>query len=110
MPALGIVIGAVKASAERILIYEELAPSDSWCIMGPLNFIDDTPSARHGINLRGNARLEPSSKDYNYAGRGSFCFFDGHVESLAPKQLLSPRPSGNPNYHTPVLEGDPLPF
>lgn len=110
VPGLGIVIGAVKASSERILIYEELAPNDSWCIMGPLTYIADTPSARHGINVRGNARLDPSSKEYNYAGRGNFCFFDGHVESLAPRQLLSPRPGGNPYYHAPVLEGDPLPF
>jgi prepilin-type N-terminal cleavage/methylation domain-containing protein/prepilin-type processing-associated H-X9-DG protein len=91
-PALGIVIGTVKQSAERILIYEELGPNDSWCIMGPL----------------GN--FHPSSRDYNYAGRGNHCFFDGHVESLAPMQLLSPNPPGNPYYHAPVVEGDILPF
>ena len=109
-PGLGIVIGTVKAAAERILIYEELAPNDSWCIMGPVSNFHDTPSARHGINVKSNARLDPMSRDYNISGRGNHCFFDGHVESLAPKQLLSPRPSGNPWYHAPIVEGDGLPF
>ena len=107
-PALCIVLGTVKSASDRILIYEELAPNDSWCIMGPIGNFHDTPSARHGINLRGNARLDPLSRDYNYAGRGNHCFFDGHVESLAPHQLLSG--GGNPYYHAPLVEGDDLPF
>jgi prepilin-type N-terminal cleavage/methylation domain-containing protein/prepilin-type processing-associated H-X9-DG protein len=109
-PALGIVIGAVKQASERILIYEEMGPNDSWCIMGPIGNFHDTPTARHGINIRSNARNDPMSRDYNYAGRGNHCFFDGHVEVLAPMQLLSPNPPGNPYYHAPIVEGDPLPF
>jgi prepilin-type processing-associated H-X9-DG protein len=107
-PVLGIVIGTVKSASERILIYEEMAPNDSWCIMGPLGNFHDTPTARHGINVRSNARMDPTSRDYNYAGRGNHCFFDGHVESLAPKQLLSG--TGNPYYHAPIQPGDDLPF
>ena len=108
-PKLGLVIGSVKSASERIMLYEELAPNDSWCIMGFSN--DDIPSGRHGINLRGNARSNPSSRDYNYAGRGNHLFFDGHVEPLAPKQLLGPRTAGgNPYYHAPLLAGDALPF
>jgi prepilin-type processing-associated H-X9-DG protein len=107
-PVLGIVIGSVKAAADRILIYEELAPNDSWCIMGPIGNFHDTPTARHGINVRSNARLDPMSRDYNYAGRGNHCFFDGHVESLAPRQLLEG--TGNPYYHAPIQPNDPLPF
>ena len=109
-PSLGIRLGSVKAAAERIMIYEELAPNDSWCVMGPASAIDDIPSARHGINLRSNARLNPQSRDYNYAGRANYCFFDGHVEQLAPRQLIAPRGTGNPFYHAPLVEGDPVPF
>ena len=109
-PSLGVSLGVVKSASERILIYEEMAPNDSWCIMGPLVATADIPTARHGIQVRGNARNDPLSKDYQNAGRGNFCFFDGHVESLAPKQLLAPRPTGNPYYHAPIVEGDPLPF
>jgi prepilin-type N-terminal cleavage/methylation domain-containing protein/prepilin-type processing-associated H-X9-DG protein len=107
-PDWGIPLGRVKAAAERIMIYEEFAPNDSWCIMGFSN--DDIPSGRHGVAMRENARINPTSKEYNYAGRGNYCFFDGHVESLAPKQLLPPRPTGNPNFHAPLLGDEPLPF
>jgi len=107
-PVLGIVLGAVKSASERILIYEEMAPNDSWCIMGPIGNFHDTPTARHGISVRSNARMDPTSRDYNYAGRGNHCFFDGHVESLAPRQLLSG--TGNPYYHAPIQPGDDLPF
>jgi len=109
-PELGIVIGTVKSASERILIFEEMAPNDSWCIMGPIGNFHDTPTARHGVNIKSNARMDPMSRDYNYAGRGNHCFFDGHVESLAPSQLLSPAPPGNPYYHAPIVEGDALPF
>ena len=51
--------------------------------------IDDIPSGRHGINLRGNARNNPNIKDYNYAGRGNYCFFDGHVEAVPFGTLLN---------------------
>jgi prepilin-type N-terminal cleavage/methylation domain-containing protein len=101
-PALGIPIGAVKSASERILIYEEIAPNDTWCIMDLSP--DDLPSARHGNNLSLNAMRDSSSRAYNYAGRGNHCFFDGHVESLAPRQLLRPRPAGNPFYHAPLLQ------
>jgi prepilin-type N-terminal cleavage/methylation domain-containing protein/prepilin-type processing-associated H-X9-DG protein len=104
-PKLGIVIGRVKSAAERIMIYEELAPNDSWCIMGQSG--DDIPSGRHGINLRGNARLNPASRDYNYAGRGNHTFFDGHVEMLAPSELIPP--SGFVRFHWPLAEGDARP-
>lgn len=102
---LAIRIGSVKSSSERILIYEELAPNDSWNIM--TMSIDDIPSARHGTNLAVNALRDPTSKAYNQAGRGNHCFFDGHVESIAPRQLLPPRPAGNPFFHGPLTDGDP---
>ena len=109
-PSFGTSLGTVKSATERILIYEEMGPNDSWCIMGLRTSIDDIPTARHGINIRGNARNDPNTRDYDESGRGNYCFFDGHVETLAPKQLLIPRPAGNPYYHAPIVEGDPLPF
>ena len=106
IPGLGIRIGRVKSSSERIMLYEELAPNDSWCIMGL--HIDDIPSARHGSTEALNALRNPGSKGYNYAGRGNFCFFDGHVEVIAPKELIDP--VRGPKYHCPLVEGDPTTF
>ena len=112
VPLTGIRLGTVKSASERVLIFEELAPNDTWCIMA--EHIDDIPSGRHGINLRGNARSNPNSKDYNYAGRGNYCFFDGHVEPLAPKQMVGPRTAGgNPFFYGPLTSepGErPIPF
>jgi prepilin-type N-terminal cleavage/methylation domain-containing protein/prepilin-type processing-associated H-X9-DG protein len=105
LPKVGIRISSVKSAAEKIMLYEELAPNDTWCIMG--QHIDDIPSARHGNNLSANVLRDPNSKAYNQAGKGNHCFFDGHVESLSPMQLLPPRPKGNPFYHGPLIPGRP---
>jgi prepilin-type N-terminal cleavage/methylation domain-containing protein/prepilin-type processing-associated H-X9-DG protein len=110
-PRAGIRIGTVKAAAERIMLYEELAPNDSWCIMA--QNLDDLPSARHGNQLSANVLRDPNSRAYKQAGRGNHCFFDGHVESLSPQQLIGPRTSGgNPYFHAPLLQRpeDALPF
>jgi prepilin-type processing-associated H-X9-DG protein len=112
VPLTGIRLGTVQRAAERVMIFEELAPNDTWCIMG--ENIDDIPSGRHGINMRSNARLNPNSRDYMNAGRGNYCFFDGHVEPLAPRQMVGPRTAGgNPYFYGP-LTADPtergLPF
>ena len=105
---VGIRISVVQAAAERIMLYEELAPNDTNGIMG--SHIDDIPSARHGSNLSANVMRDPASKAYNYAGRGNHCFFDGHVEAIAPRRLLPSRPQGNPFYHAPILPEDTPPF
>jgi len=108
-PHLGLVIGRVKSTTEKIMLYEELAPNDSWCIMGRSN--DDLPTARHGSAEALNALRNPQSKAYNYAGRGNYCFFDGHVEAIAPQTLLNPDPvKGGAKYHCPLVEGDPTTF
>ena len=106
-PKLGIRMGSIKSAAEKIMIYEELAPNDSYCIMGSSN--DDIPSARHGIMLRGNARTNPNDRLYRNSGRGTFCFFDGHIEYLTPAQVTPPNPPGRVGYHWPLKEDDPFP-
>ena len=106
--ALGCRLGSVANAAERIILYEEMAPNDTWNIISQST--DDLPSARHGSNISLNAMRDPSSKAYNQSGRGNHCFFDGHVESLSPKQMLPPRPAGNPYYHAPIIAGDQPPF
>ena len=98
---LGIPIAAVRGGAEKIMWYEELAPNDTWNITQ--FHIADNPSARHGVNLSSSARLNPQSRDYSYAGRGNYCFFDGHVASMSPQEILNPR---NLKLHRPVLDGD----
>jgi prepilin-type processing-associated H-X9-DG protein len=62
------------------------------------------------MNMSVNANRDPSSRAYQYSGRGNHGFFDGHVEALAPRQLLPPRPAGNPFYHAPIKPGDVPPF
>ena len=104
VPLTGIRIGNIKAAAEKIMLYEELAPNDTYCIMAMSN--DDIPSARHGLRLRANARNNPNAREYRNSGLGNMCFFDGHVEPIAPAALLAPKPPGNPNYHAPLTSED----
>ncbi|MCY2950627.1 MAG: prepilin-type N-terminal cleavage/methylation domain-containing protein [Planctomycetota bacterium] len=103
-PRLGLVLARVRNPSARILIYEELAPNDSWCIMGLSS--DDVPSGRHAQGMRNSYRLDPSKPEYYSKGRGNHCFFDGHVESLTPSELIPPK--GKRSYHSPLIAGDPL--
>jgi prepilin-type processing-associated H-X9-DG protein len=105
-PKIGIKLAGVKESGNRILWYEELAPNDTWGIMG--RHIADIPSARHGSREALNALRDPNSRAYNYAGRGNMCFFDGHVATHSPRELLDPLTG--PKYHCPLVEGDPSTF
>ena len=98
----GIRLANIKGAAEKIMWYEELAPNDTWNITQ--FHIADIPSGRHGVKLSSDARLNPNSREYNYAGLGNFCFFDGHVVSMSPKEILDPR---NRKLHRPLIEGDP---
>jgi prepilin-type N-terminal cleavage/methylation domain-containing protein/prepilin-type processing-associated H-X9-DG protein len=100
---VGIKLGRVKGAAEKIMWFEELAPNDTWNIIG--RSIDDIPSARHGSQEALNALRDPSSRGYLYAGRGNFCYFDGHVVQLSPQELLDP--IKGPKHVCPLVEGDP---
>ena len=96
----GIRLNRVRSPSEKIMIYEEYAPNDTWGIMG-WSGTSDIPSNRHGINIKKYARSDPKSPDYNYAGKGNHCFFDGHVESLAPGDLIPT--TGKIGYHWPLV-------
>ena len=89
----GIRLSRVKYAAERILWFEEIGPNDSWCLE-PMTNEDDTPSGRHGgqkfLNaLRNGNHSAADYRGYLKAGRGNHCFFDGHVESLAPGDIIN---------------------
>jgi len=100
----GIRLSKVKYAAERILWFEEIGPNDSWCLEPQTNE-DDTPSGRHGgqqyLNaLRTGNRNSAEYRRWLRAGRGNHCFFDGHVEALAPGDIIL----GNTmiNYYRPL--------
>jgi prepilin-type processing-associated H-X9-DG protein len=82
--SLGIRLGTIPNAAEKIMIYEEIGPNDTWNIVGLSP--DDLCSARHG-NERGlNVKRDINSKAY-MQGRGNYGFFDGHVELLTPPEV-----------------------
>ena len=99
----GMPLGVVKRASEKIMWFEEIGPNDSWCL-DPVNNMDDTPSGRHGNQKTLNAKRDqgPGTPGYNAwlkSGRGNHCFFDGHVEELAPGQILR-----RPQYWSPLRE------
>jgi len=102
---LGIRMGTIPRAAEKIYILEELAPNDTWNIIGLST--DDIPSARHGSSAALNAQRDINSKAYRNAGQGNYCFFDGHVAMMAPGEVdpyINPK---NVKWHRPLTEGDP---
>ena len=102
-PKVGIRLASVKSAAEKIMLFEELAPNDTWNIIGRSR--DDIPSARHGSQEALNSLRDVTSRGYLMAGRGNMCFFDGHVSMMAPGELLDP--ITGPKYVCPLVEGDP---
>ena len=112
---LGLQIGRVEQAAEKIMIYEELAPNDAWCLMYGLNQAeqwpkedargDDWASGRHAgqraLGLSSAAARQRGTVEYvRYMeiGRANHAFYDGHVEMLSPKQLMQP-PTGHKYFH-----------
>jgi prepilin-type N-terminal cleavage/methylation domain-containing protein len=91
----GIRTSMVRTPAAKIMIYEELAPNDTYCV--PALFgRDDMPTARHGANLAANAVRDPNSNIFKDAGRGNHCFFDGHIESINPRRLMNEKYINDP--------------
>ncbi len=89
---LGLKLGSIKSASERIYIFEEIGPNDGLCI-NPVTNEDDTPSGRHAGQKFLNAKRIPARNTAEYvawkkAGRGNHCFFDGHVEMLAPAAII----------------------
>ena len=80
-------IQRVKAASEKIMVGEEVGPNDAlWTIYGP----DDLPAARHGPLKALNAVRNSGDRIYMRQGLGNYVFFDGHVESMTPEQILDP--------------------
>jgi len=91
----GIKIGRVKKAAQKIMIFEELAPNDAWCLA--MTSSDDYPSGRHG--KRKTATVQAGVAETG--GVANHCFFDGHVESINPKEILD-----NRTYYEPLTTSD----
>ena len=104
-PSLSLRLGSVKNASRKIMIYEEIAPNDSWNIMG--SSVDDKPSARHGLSMRANPRPDPPNRAY-LQGMGNYGFFDGHVEPIPTGSLIPP--NGDVRYHWPLVAGDVQPW
>jgi prepilin-type N-terminal cleavage/methylation domain-containing protein/prepilin-type processing-associated H-X9-DG protein len=100
-------IGSIARGAEKIMIYEELAPNDTYCVapdlFDPTGGGADMPTARHGSKEALNALRQPGSNAYMNAGRGNFCYFDGHVESHSPRELMDAK---NRKWHRPLVQTD----
>jgi competence protein ComGC len=109
---LGIQLGRVRNSGDKVMICEELAPNDLWWDLystldgvSPGLNTDDWPSGRHaGQKYIGSGRQadmgSPEYVRYLDIGRGNHCFFDGHVAVLSPKQLMT-LPQGPNYFHIP---------
>ena len=87
------------------MICEEIAPNDAWWLLYGLDGRsttlngDDWPSGHHAGQrfLAGSRQATINTPEYfRYLdiGRGNHVFFDGHVEVLSPKQLMT-EPSGS---------------
>jgi len=107
----GIRLGAIKGASDKIMILEELAPNDTWNIIGQSS--DDLPSARHGNDKALNAKRDINSKAFKNSGRGNYCFFDGHVVMLTPGEVDPSLTPAGPLHdqinalHRPLTAGDP---
>jgi hypothetical protein len=108
---LGIQLGRVRNSGDKVMICEELAPNDAWWLLYDLNGTaqtprsDDWPAGRHaGQKYIGSGRQpnlgSPEYVRYLEIGRANHCFFVGHVAILSPQQLMT-KPSGPAFFHIP---------
>ena len=80
-------IQSVIHPAEKVMIYEELAPNDGYCLNPDFGF-GDYPSGRHGARGALNTRREFYDPVYLKQGRGNYVFFDGHIETLRPGDII----------------------
>jgi len=97
-PQLGIPMAFVKRGADKIFLFEEIAPNDSWCLPWGYDSSDTTNknsddylSGRHGPRKYMNApRSGPGTAAwdaYTQNGRGNHIFFDGHAALLTPAEI-----------------------
>lgn len=93
----GIQLRMVPHPAQKMMIFEEIGPNDSYCVDPYVkNRWDDQPSGRHGAKfVAQDGNSTTANNDYAYSGLGNFCFFDGHVEAMSPSKIFA-----NPSYFT----------
>jgi prepilin-type processing-associated H-X9-DG protein len=101
IPVLGMPLSFVKRGADKIFLFEEIAPNDAWCL--PFDYdggtsprYDDYLSGRHGprkyLNAPRSGPGTPAWTAYINNGRGNQVFFDGHVAQMTPGEIYA-RPS-----------------
>lgn len=109
----GIRLGSVPSAAQKIMIWEELAPNDTYCLLYDTNNVpatrsfqmprgDDFVTGRHGGRYTTNPKRSsvgtPEWNKWANTGRGDYIFFDGHYQALTPNEIFN-----NPGYfHLPA--------
>lgn len=88
---------SVVRPAEKIMVFEEMAPNDAYCLNPDIAQHGDLPSARHGADRTLNTFRARDDHAYLTNGRGNYVFFDGHVEPLAPGDII-----GHPKRYRPL--------
>lgn len=104
---LGVKLSKAKRSAEKVFLFEEIAPNDAWNALYPVSTAsnpypdmtnpnrnsDDYLTGRHGgrkfLNTPRTGPGTPAWTAYMSGGRGNAVFFDGHVEALAPAEVYA---------------------
>jgi prepilin-type N-terminal cleavage/methylation domain-containing protein/prepilin-type processing-associated H-X9-DG protein len=95
---LGVPLAKAKRAADKIFLFEEIAPNDAWGV--PFDYggglsprFDDYLSGRHSPRKFLNApRSGPGTAEWNAYinnGRGNYVFFDGHVVAMTPGEVYS---------------------
>ena len=103
---VGIPLAKVRRSADVIMVYEEMAPNDGLCL-NPHSNMDDLPTGRHASPRTLFATRQDtggSRRAWEEYGLGNYCFFDGHVELIAPRRILYEYEPHNSTYGMPLIE------
>jgi len=105
VPDFVIRLDQVRKPGSRIMVYEEVGPNDLWC-SEPGNNSDDWPTNRHARGGKVPSDNSVDQAEYKVAGSGNHLFFDGHVETLTPLQVMTGSSTAggdaNTSYYTPL--------
>jgi prepilin-type processing-associated H-X9-DG protein len=90
----------VPRPADKIMIFEEIGPNDSFCVdLHVPDRWDDQPTARHGSSRVYGKDIDSNRNADRKIGKGNYCYFDGRVESYTPQQIYD-----NPSWSTDIFK------